>query len=73
MGNVSHKRFLLIRSVSPGAFVKNRQHSTQVGHINYAGCNNINEVQFTIAHDNYKLFRPISILFTQKTNRIRIR
>lgn len=45
MGNVSHERFLFLGSVSPGAFVEDRQDGTQVGHIDYTWCINIDEVR----------------------------
>lgn len=48
MGYFGHERFLLAGSVSPGAFVKNRQDRTQVGDINYARRYRVDEVRISL-------------------------
>lgn len=62
MGYVSHERFLLIRSASPGAFVKNRQDDTQVGDIDYARRYGIHEVRILLTVDRKKpIFNTIFV------------
>lgn len=59
MGDISHKRFLFIRSISPGAFIENRKYCTQIGHINYTWCDTVDEVRIINlnSYSVFKLFR----------------
>lgn len=45
MGDISYERLLFIRSFSPGTFVENRSDCSQIGHIDYARRDAIDEVR----------------------------
>lgn len=63
MGNTSHKRFILLGSAGSGAFVENRQDRTQVGHIDHAGRDDIDEVRIHGQRTNVILARIIRFCF----------
>lgn len=71
MGDISHERFLLFRSVSFSAFIEKCQDCTQISYIDHAWCDHTDEVQqrskmhyLVIAHCTFHLL--LSLFFRQQ-------